>query len=272
MKSLANLFFDRFRAPRPSAAPPVFTAHNIRLDNGVCTRPEAGATMEAYPWFVSAKRVLETVFPGDRRKLRVADLGCLEGGYAVEFARMGFQVLGLDVRKSNIAACQYVKQHTDLPNLSFVRDDAWNIGRYGRFDAVFCCGLLYHLDRPRQFLQLLSQATARLLIVQTHFSTDEHNPKWALSEIVENEGLKGRWFVEFRTEADFRNRENARWSSWDNKRSFWIDRACLIQAIRDAGFDLVMEQYDGLGADIADAMTRGYYKTDQRGTFVGVKT
>jgi hypothetical protein len=56
--------------------------------------------METDPRFVSARRVLETVFPGDKSKFRIADLGCLEGGYTVEFARMGFQALGLEVRDS----------------------------------------------------------------------------------------------------------------------------------------------------------------------------
>jgi 2-polyprenyl-3-methyl-5-hydroxy-6-metoxy-1,4-benzoquinol methylase len=130
-----------------------FTAHNIRLDDGTFTNPDAADSMEAYPWFVSARRILETVFPGDKKHLRLADLGCLEGGYAVEFARMGFQVLGIEVRDANIAACNYVKSRTSLPNLVFAKDDAWNIGNHGMFDVVFCCGLLYHLDRPRNSLK-----------------------------------------------------------------------------------------------------------------------
>src|SRR6516225_770308 len=123
-----------------------FSAHNIRLDDGTLTKPDNGYSMEVYPWFVSARRILETVFPGDKKHLRLADLGCLEGGYAVQFARIGFQVLGIEVRKENFAACQYVKANTRLPSLDFVFDNAWNIARYGSFDAVFCCGLLYHLD------------------------------------------------------------------------------------------------------------------------------
>ena len=127
-----------------------FSAHNIRLDDGSLTRPETGYSMETYPWFVSSRRLLETVFPGDRTNLRLADLGCLEGGYAVEFARMGFNVLGIEVRAANLAACNYVKSKTNLPNLSFVEDDAWNIAKHGMFDVTFCCGLLYHFDRPRE--------------------------------------------------------------------------------------------------------------------------
>ncbi len=62
-----------------------FTAHNIRLDDGILTRPAAKRTMEQYPWFISARKILDCLFQGDKSSIRIADLGCLEGGYAVEF-------------------------------------------------------------------------------------------------------------------------------------------------------------------------------------------
>ena len=250
---------------------PVFSAHNIRLDSGVQTLPEA-PELEHLAWFVAAEKVLATVFPGDKSAYRLADLGCLEGGYAVGFARMGFQVLGLDVRESNIAACRHVKAGVNLPQLEFVRDDAWNIANHGSFDAVFCCGLLYHLDQPKRFIELLSRVTRRLLIVQTHFSTEQPNAKFALSEIAENEDMLGRWYTEYSDEAGFSRRDTLVLSSWDNRKSFWLKKQFLIQAIQDAGFDMVMEQYDGLGPDIEGSMSFGYYKTDERGTFIGIKT
>jgi len=271
-----------------------FTNHNIRLDDGTFTKPEVGISMESYAWFVSARRILETVFPGDKTYIRLADLGCLEGGYAVEFARMGFPVLGIEVRDSNIAACNYVKSKTNLPNLQFVKDDALNIGNYGLFDVTFCCGLLYHFDKPKDFLERVSAATSKLVILQTHFSTNDsfkesRSPSWvqklakvkkedqvinkfSLSEISENEGLKGRWFTEFPTDQSFSERESNKWASWDNRRSFWIQREYLLQAIQGVGFDLVMEQYDSLGPYIAENMLYGYYRTDSRGTFIGIKT
>lgn len=270
-----------------------FTAHNIRLDDGTFTKPDIGYSMESYPWFVSARRILETVFPGDKKQLRLADLGCLEGGYAVEFARMGFQVVGVDVREANIAACNYVKSKTNLPNLTFFQDDVWNIARYGKFDVIFCCGLLYHLDQPKQFLETLSSVTTRLVILQTHFSTRTTNTvykklrlpalvqkaaarvtgnKHNLSPLSENEGLAGRWYMEFPNDDSFRKREIRRWASWENRQSFWIQREYLLQAIQDVGFDLVMEQFDSLGPGIAESMLRGYYRKENRGTFIGIKT
>jgi len=273
-----------------------FTAHNIRLDDGTLTKPEMGLSIGDHPWFVSSRRLLETVFPGDKSRFRLADLGCLEGGYAVEFARTGFQVLGLEIRESNIAACRHVKANTNLPNLEFVQDDAWNIAKHGAFDAVFCCGLLYHIDRPKQFLQVLSGVTTKLLILQTHVApavspeTDRLPrflrrlmirflnrkktciDKYDLSASSENESLRGRWYPEFLSDEGFRDRESQKWNSWDNRRSFWVQREYLLQAIQEVGFDLVMEQFDSLGPQIADAMIRGYYKTESRGTFIGIKS
>jgi Methyltransferase domain len=273
-----------------------FTFHNIRLDDGTLTMPDTGESMESWPWFVSARRILETVFPGDKHHLRLADLGCLEGGYSVEFARMGFQVLGIEVREANIAACNYVKSKISLPNLEFAKDDALNIAEYGVFDVVFCSGLLYHLDKPRSFLGTLSAVTKKLLILQTHFATNDLYTRLGLSkrvrrllakvstkeyqnehhdlspELTENEGLSGKWYTEFPDDESFRERENNRWASWENRRSFWILREYLLQAIQDVGFDLVMEQYDSLGPNIAESMLRGWYQTQGRGTFVGIKT
>lgn len=249
-----------------------FTAHNIRLDDGRQTNPALGATMDQHPWFVSARRILKIVFPHDKSNIRVADLGCLEGGFSVEFARLGFQVLAIEVRESNIAACRFVKEHTNLPNLEFVRDDAWNVAKYGVFDCIFCCGLLYHLDRPKQFLQLLGSVTRHLVILQTHFASDQANAKHKLSAIAENEGLLGRWHTEFGDLESYTNRETFKWSSWDNRRSFWLKREFLIQAIQNAGFDFVAEQFDGLGTDIVGSMTTGYYRTEDRSTFLGIKT
>jgi SAM-dependent methyltransferase len=187
----------------------------------------------------------------------------------------------LEVRSSNIAACHYVKANTNLPNLQFAQDDAWNIGEHGTFDAVFCCGLLYHLDRPRQFLRMLSGVTRRLLFLQTHFAVDDtvgagrpggSVDKFDLSPLTENESLRGRWYTEFPHDPTDDERDKAKWSSWSNCRSFWILREDLLQTIQDVGFDLVLEQFDSLGQGIAEAMTGGYYERERRGTFIGIKT
>lgn len=286
---------NQVMAQEHSAGAVQFTAHNVRLDDGTLTIPESSRTLDESSWFISARGILETVFPGDKSHLRLADVGCLEGGYAVGFARMGFQVLGIEVRELNMAACNYIKSKTNLPNLRFVHDNALNIANHGLFDTVFCCGLFYHLENPKQYLETLSSVTNKLLILQTHFSIINRSDKWLrlpttarqltdrllrrpapvkfmLSAPTEHEGLPGRWFTEFSDDRSFGQRDTAKWAPWDNRRSFWIQREHLLQAIKDVGVDLVMEEYDNLEPSIAESLLGGSYAANLRGTFIGIKT
>jgi hypothetical protein len=225
--------------------PVEFIQHNIRMADATETRPGSGSTLDKHPWFLAAQRVLDAVFPGDKSRYRIADLGCLEGGYATGFARMGFRSLGLDVCETNIAACELAKGKTGLKNLEFARDDPWNVAKYGPFDAIVCRGLFDHMDRPRPYLQLLSNSTNRLLILQTHFGTAEASTTSYLPAIVR------KFLARAGSKAATPN---------------------MIQCIRDVGFDCVMEQFDGFGADIRESMLSGYYHQHSRGTYLGLKS
>jgi hypothetical protein len=112
-----------------------FTAFNIRLDNGYETIADTPLFNEGSLW-TSVRRCLNVLFSQGVTGLRIAGLGCLEGGYAVEFVRMGVrEVVGIEVREENFANCMMVKNGVSLSNLKFVRDDIWNIEGYGEFDV-----------------------------------------------------------------------------------------------------------------------------------------
>ena len=216
-----------------------FTAHNIIFDDGTETKPGT-APIAQHPWLLAAKRCLSVLYPKGYAGLRIADLACLEGGYAAELARLGFgEVVGIEVRKTNIDRCRLVKERLALPNLMFVNDDVWNVASYGMFDVIFCCGLLYHLDRPKQFLHLLASQTHKAVFIKTATASDRVEGT-ALSEVTTHEGLSGRWFPE----PAVPRTENELWASWENTQSFWPEKGSLIEAIRDAGFQMVFEQYD----------------------------
>ena len=240
-------------------APP-FAGHNIRLADGSETLPgtpliaENGITQ-------AALRMLSVCLPlrhGERRPL-VADLGCLEGGYAVAFARAGYQVVGWEARESNHAKCVHVQQRTEPLPLLFTRGDVRDLEASGTFDAVFCAGLLYHLDAPDEFLRMLGRVTARLLIVQTHFAT------W--TDTV-HEGRRGHWYADNPQEAD-------PFGSHVNPQSFWMAPEDLMQAIRDAGFGVVLRQYDYLESIVDGPQGIAHPLNpcggSDRGMFIGIK-
>ena len=262
---------------REAAPPPIspgrFTAHNIRLDDGSETMPEIGWTMDQHGLVHAVARTLGVVFPSGLYGRSIVDIGCLEGGYTTAFARLGLRATGIEVRESNFRNCTYVKSKVDLPWLDFIRDDANAIARHGPFDAAFVNGLLYHLDHPRRFLTDLAKVTRRVVFLHTHVAQAEpteavqlHN----LSELTENEGLKGRWYPEY-DQLTPEQLEEARWASWSNNRSFWIQKEYLLALLRELGFDLVLEQFDSM-PDIVHEMTAGTYRQQDRVLLVGIRT
>lgn len=278
-----------------------FTAHNIGFGNEstISGKPLLCDSGEC----LAVIRTLNNYFTeSERSKIKIADLGCLEGGYSVEFARNGYDVLGIEVRDLNIQKCKYVSDKVNLPNLKFVKDDVRNIEKYGKFHVTFCCGLLYHLDLPVSFLNLLGQVTSKMLILNTHYSRmydyrydltprklmlknrllqkalnilypDSHSIEikdrmnFHLSVLTQNEDKMGRWFTEFKQDENEENIEKSLWASYGNNKSFWLEKTELLQTIKEAGFNSVYEQFDFLECITKDPYINKY----DRGLFIGIK-
>ena len=272
-----------------------FTAHNILLSNGKKTLDDNTILLAESAVWKSIESSLNLFFPGnkeERSRLRVVDLGCLEGGYAVEFARMGFDTLGIEVREENISKCNYVKSDLNLPNLQFVKDDVRNIAAYGKFDIVLCYGLLYHLNDPIDFIKKVSNCNNKLMFLNTHFAPErdlryslgllnhfligpiqkrtglfEFEKNYRLSSLQSNEGYRGRWKKEFSKGASQMIREKSLWSSYDNEQSFWLCKTDLAKALHDAKYDYVFEQFNYTG----DIMPENYTHYYNRAMFVAAK-
>ncbi len=108
--------------------------------------------------------------------LRILDLGCLEGMYAFEFAKHGAEVFGIEGRLANIEKARFANRVLGFEKCNFVHDDVRKLSadKYGSFDVVLCCGILYHLDAPDVFVLLenIAKVCKRLVIVDTHVATE----------------------------------------------------------------------------------------------------
>jgi len=271
-----------------------FTSHNILLNNGKKTFEKSILLSESAVW-KSILNSLNLFLPGtkeERKKLRVVDLGCLEGGYAVEFARLGFDTLGIEAREDNIQKCNYVKNELGLSNLNFVKDDVRNMANYGKFDVVLCYGLLYHLNDPIEFLKTVSSCTNKLLFLNTHFAPErdiryrlgflnrffigplqkrtklfEYSKNFRLTPITRHEGYRGRWLKEYNKNLQRNKIEKLLWASYNNDKSFWPCKKDLTTALHDVNFNSVFEQFNFTG-DIFPSHTTDYIN---RTMFVAVK-
>ncbi len=122
----------------------------------------------------------------------ILELGSLEGAHTFILAqRPGVRrVLALEGRELNLRKARFVQELLHVPNAKFAQANLENsdLAAFGKFDAVFCSGLIYHLPEPWKLIAQLP-AIAPNLFIWTHYAAD------ADAEIVSG-GLRGKIHVE----------------------------------------------------------------------------
>ncbi|WP_053057543.1 class I SAM-dependent methyltransferase [Rubrobacter aplysinae] len=116
---------------------------------------------------------------------RILEPGSLEGAMTVELAKRAEAVVGLEGRPRSVERAEFLKGLFGTENATFHVEDLeeTRLSDYGEFDAVFCCGVLYHLARPRLFVESMA-ATSPNLYLDTQYA----RPEW---ELTQREGLWG---------------------------------------------------------------------------------
>jgi SAM-dependent methyltransferase len=106
----------------------------------------------------------------------ILELGSLEGAHSFILAqRPGVQrVVALEGREANLRKARFVQELLEIRNVEFLEANLEHaeLARFGKFDAVFCCGLLYHLPEPWRLLEQLP-AIAPVLFIWTQYAAEE---------------------------------------------------------------------------------------------------
>ena len=104
-------------------------------------------------------------FPGAST---ILELGSLEGGHSVCLAQLPgvSKVVSIEGRTENIERARFVVKLLGLTNVEFVRANLedFDLASLGGFDAVFNCGLLYHLPEPWTLLQNVARMTDHMYL------------------------------------------------------------------------------------------------------------
>ncbi|HXG58687.1 MAG TPA: methyltransferase domain-containing protein [Thermoanaerobaculia bacterium] len=243
--------------------------HNIPLTSSESTIDASRSLIGDDRRTTVIKSCVRQVF-GESERLRVLDLGALEGGLAFEMAREGWDTVGMEGRATNYEKCELIRRYFELDNLSFQHRDVKTLSRArdGDFDVILCCGLLYHLNDPVEFLHTLrGVVTDRgFLFLDTHVAPADPAATLnttPLSELVtiQNRGrsYEGRWAREPR-EGSVLDRE---WSAVSNEESLGLTHRSLIRAIYHAGFQSISELFGMFDIDgefgLRDAYSRAYF-------------
>jgi SAM-dependent methyltransferase len=105
----------------------------------------------------------------------ILELGSLEGAQTFIMARRPgvTRVLGLEGREANLRKARFVQQHLEMRNVEFAQAnlELADLAAFGTFDAVFCCGLLYHLPEPWKLIEQTA-IIAPTLFIWTQYATE----------------------------------------------------------------------------------------------------
>lgn len=105
----------------------------------------------------------------------ILELGSLEGAHTFILAqRPGVRrVLALEGREFNLRKARFVQELLQVSNAEFAQANLehTDLTTFGKFDAVFCSGLMYHLPEPWKLISQLP-AIAPNLFIWTHYAPD----------------------------------------------------------------------------------------------------
>jgi SAM-dependent methyltransferase len=100
----------------------------------------------------------------------------LEGAHSFILAqRPGVErVVAVEGREVSLRKARFVQNLLEVRNIEFIQANLEhaNLAQLGKFDAVFCCGLLYHLPEPWKLVQQLPQI-APVLYIWTQYAREE---------------------------------------------------------------------------------------------------
>ena len=164
---------------------------------------------------------------------RVLDLACGEGGHSIQFAKKGAKVLGVEGRK------------LAQPEVQILQGDVRRLpADIGSFDITVFSGILHHLAQEDfdGMVEELGRVTKDILLIYTHISSDLSVKNHRLQGPVKTaRGREGYLFREHSDEATAKEREDQVRASLDNTFSFWAREESLIEALRSAGFKLILK-------------------------------
>jgi SAM-dependent methyltransferase len=105
----------------------------------------------------------------------ILELGSLEGAQSFILAQQPGvkRVVALEGREANLRKARFVQELFEIRNVEFLQANLEHsdLTAFGKFDAIFCCGLLYHLPEPWKLLEQLPDVSPRLFI-WTQYAAD----------------------------------------------------------------------------------------------------
>jgi 2-polyprenyl-3-methyl-5-hydroxy-6-metoxy-1,4-benzoquinol methylase len=98
----------------------------------------------------------------------ILDIACHCGAFSLDMAHRGAKrALGFDVRAANIRQAEFLKKYYRIDNAAFEQSDVYGYRTAEVFDVVMCLGILYHVVRPIELLELCYNSCRHFAVIDT---------------------------------------------------------------------------------------------------------
>jgi len=108
---------------------------------------------------IRARHVFSLI-PRDRQYHRILDAGSGPGVFSFELSRRypDAQIIGVDLLKESIAACDHIAKKLNIPNVQFLQGAVEKLLQHDFFDLIVCVDILEHIQDDLAALTSLNRA------------------------------------------------------------------------------------------------------------------
>lgn len=139
--------------------------HNLHLPDGSQTAPDHPlGDFPSFKW-----KQLAAHLPDDLSGWTVLDIGCNAGFYAIELAKRGARVTGLDIDSHFLRQAAWAARQFGVDDRVVFREgQIYDLAHWDEaFDLVLFMGVFYHLRHPLLALDIVAEKVRRKLVFQT---------------------------------------------------------------------------------------------------------
>ncbi|OCJ65475.1 hypothetical protein A6U97_27865 [Agrobacterium tumefaciens] len=190
---------------------------------------------------VKVRRIIQLIsdfVSPQKENVRILDVACGDGVYAIEAALHGFDTVAFDARSTRLAGGEQCAERNNISNIQFLKKDLRSLHDIeGRFDAILLLGILYHLT-AEDVVKLLRDCVEKsnIVIIDTHHSLGPDE-----TFISNEEVYHGTSFREHEPGDDEQVRYNRVGASFGNSVSFQYTKESLVRLLLGTGFTTVVE-------------------------------
>jgi SAM-dependent methyltransferase len=210
----------------------------LKGKEGGCYVPRKGNSNS-----VRVRRVMQIIRDFSNKtfdQLRILDMACGEGVFAIEAALRCAEVIALDARTEQINGGKNAAERLGLKNLCFEQTDIRNvnIASHGSADVVLFLGILYHLNQKDIFpiLKNIYEMCNQFVLIDTHIALQGQ-----MTVKYNGQSYNGKQTREHHDNDPEEVRRSRLLASLDNSLSFIFTKEALFRWLNDVGFTSVCE-------------------------------